>query len=300
MLDRLLTEGVNPATLDIDARSSLEIVQLMNAEDAGVAEAVRTELPKIAQAVDIIVERMRRGGRLLYLGAGTSGRLGVLDASEMPPTFSTPPELVQGLICGGARALTSAVEKLEDDPALGERDVMAAGVTEKDVVVGLSASGRTPYVVGGLRKARELGAATISVACNNPSEIAAVADVAIAPLVGPEVVSGSTRLKAGTAQKMVLNMLSTASMIRLGKTYGNLMVDLRGTSYKLRERARRIVQQVTGASAQEAVAALQAADYEVKVALVMILGGVEAEEARRRLTRAGGFVRRATSPNAVK
>ena len=300
MLDRLLTEDVNPDTLDIDARSTLDVVRLMNAEDAKVAAAVRVELPNIAQAVDIIVERMRRGGRLLYFGAGTSGRLGVLDASEMPPTFSTPPELVRGFICGGLRALTSPVEKMEDDPSLGEKDVLDAGVTERDTVVGLSASGRTPYVMGALRKARQLGAATISVSCNRPSDMGAQADVDIAPLVGPEVVSGSTRLKAGTAQKMILNMLSTATMIRLGKTYGNLMVDLRGTSFKLRDRARRIVQRVTGVASEEATAALEAAGYEVKVALVMILDKVSAEGARDRLARAGGMVRQAVSPNASR
>jgi N-acetylmuramic acid 6-phosphate etherase len=293
MLERLLTEGVNPATLDIDTKSSLEIVQLINAEDAKVAEAIRVELPGIAHAVDIIVTRLRQGGSLLYFGAGTSGRLAVLDASEMPPTYSVSPALVRGIICGGPRALTSSVEKLEDDAELGARDALDAGVTAKDVVVGVAASGRTPYVIGVLRKARELGAATISLACNRPSEIGALADVEIAPLVGPEVVAGSTRMKAGTAQKMVLNMLSTAAMIRCGKTYGNLMVDLRGTSYKLRDRALRIVQRITGVSEQEAEKALEASGYEAKVALVMIMAGVSADEARVRLAEAGGLVRRA-------
>jgi len=293
VLDRLLTEAVNTATVDIDTRSSLEIVQLINAEDAKVAEAVKAELPNIAHAVDIIVEHMQHGGRLFYFGAGTSGRLGVLDASEMPPTYSVPPDLVRGIICGGPQALTSSVEKLEDDPTLGEHDVVEVGVTAKDVVVGIAASGRTPYVIGALKKAKEVGAATIALACNRPSEIGAIADIEIAPLVGPEVVAGSTRMKAGTAQKMVLNMLSTATMIRLGKTYGNLMVDVRGTSSKLRDRSRRIVQQVTGVSADEAVTTLEAADYEVKTALVMILAHVDAATARQRLAQAGGFVRRA-------
>lgn len=291
MLDRLLTEGVNPATVDIDTRSSLEIVQLINAEDAKIAAAVQAELPHIAQAVDTIVERMRRGGRLFYFGAGTSGRLGVLDASEIPPTYSAPPELVQGFICGGLSALVKSSEGLEDSEALGEEAVTAAAVTAGDTVVGIAASGRTPYVIGALRKANVLGAATVSVTCNRPSQAGTVAGIDIAVLVGPEVVSGSTRMKAGTAQKMVLNMLSTASMIRLGKTYGNLMVDMRGTNSKLRERARRIVQRLTGASEQEALTALQAAGYETKVALVMLLAAVSAAEARRRLAEAGGLVR---------
>jgi len=293
MLDHLLTEQINPATMDIDTRSSLEIVALINAADATVAAAVREELPAIARAVDLIVERMRQGGRLLYVGAGTSGRLGVLDAAECPPTFNTPPGLVVGIICGGTIALTTAVEKLEDDPGLGERDILAHQVTGRDTVVGLSASGRTPYVIGALAKAKELGAGTIAVACHRPSEIGAIADVDIAVLVGPEVIAGSTRMKAGTAQKMVLNMLSTATMIRLGKTYGNLMVDVHGTSVKLRDRAARIVQQVAGVSRHEAEAALQAADYEAKVAIVMLKAGVDAHTARQLLAAAQGFVRRA-------
>ena len=211
----------------------------------------------------------------------------------MPPTYTRPPDLVRGVICGGQRALTSPVEKMEDDAALGERDVVEAGVTSNDVVVGIAASGRTPYVIGVLRKAKDLGAATIALACNRPSEIGALADVEIAPLVGPEVVSGSTRVKAGTAQKMALNLLSTATMIRLGKTYGNLMADVRGSSSTLHERARRIVQQVTGASAHEAAAALEAANGAVKTALVMLLAQATADDARQWLARAAGFVRKA-------
>jgi N-acetylmuramic acid 6-phosphate etherase len=293
MLDRLLTEAVNPATADIDTRSSLEIVQLINAEDAKVAAAIALELPHIAEAVDIIVARLQAGGHLYYFGAGTSGRLGVLDASEMPPTYNTPPELVRGVICGGTRALTSSVERMEDDELAGERDVTEAGVSQRDVAVGIAASGRTPYVIGALRKARSLGAATVALSCHTPSLLGVLADVEIAPLVGPEVVAGSTRMKAGTAQKMVLNMLSTATMIRLGKTYGNLMVDVRGTNSKLVDRARRIVQRVTGVSGDEAVAALDAANGEVKVALVMLLAKVGAPEARTRLAHAGGLVRKA-------
>ncbi len=292
-LDRLLTEAVNPATLDIDTRSSLEIVQLINAEDGKVAAAIALELPRIGQAVDIIVERMQTGGHLYYFGAGTSGRLGVLDAAEMPPTYNTPPEFVCGVICGGPRALTSSLERMEDDPLAGERDVVESGVTRKDVVVGIAASGRTPYVIGALRKARALGAVTVALACHKPSEIGALADVEIAPLVGPEVVAGSTRMKAGTAQKMVLNMLSTATMIRLGKTYGNLMVDVRGTNSKLIDRARRIVQRVAGVSEEVAAVTLAAANNEVKVALVMLLANVTAADARDRLAHAAGRVRKA-------
>ena len=291
MLDRLLTEGVNANTLDIDTRSSPEIVQLINAEDAKVAEAVRLELPQIARAVDIIVERLRAGGHLFYVGAGTSGRLGVLDASEMPPTYSVPPDLVRGIICGGPTALTTPVERMEDDADLGASDLLAAGAAASDIVVGIAASGRTPYVIGALTKARELGAATVAIACNRPSEIGVLADIEIAPLVGPEVIAGSTRMKAGTAQKMTLNMLSTAAMVRLGKTYGNLMVDVRGTSSKLRDRSRRIVERVTGASTDEALVALETCNYEVKVALVMIMADATVDEARARLARSGGFVR---------
>ncbi len=252
------------------------------------------ELPNIARAVDVIVERLRRGGHLIYIGAGTSGRLGVLDASEMPPTFNAPPDLVRGIICGGPIALTTSVERLEDDPQLGAQDIIAAGIGERDVVVGIAASGRTPYTIGALQKARELGAATVALTCTRPSQMGAIADVEIAPLVGPEVIAGSTRMKAGTAQKMVLNMLSTATMIRLGKTYGNLMVDVRGSSSKLRARAQRIVQNVTGVSSEQATKALEATGYEVKVALVMLMANVSPDEARRRLADAGGLVRKAT------
>jgi len=288
-----LTEARNPATMDIDTLPTAEVVALINAEDASVAQAVQQELPAIVRAVDLIVERLRRGGRLLYLGAGTSGRLGALDAAEMVPTFSTEPEMVQAFIAGGMAALTRAIEGAEDDRQAGAETVRQADVGEADVVVGITASGRTPWVLGGVAEAKRRGALTIALVCNRPSPLEELADVTIAPLVGPEVIAGSTRMKAGTAQKMVLNVLSTATMIRLGKVYGNLMVDVQPTSQKLRERARRILQEAAGVGPEEAERALQATGYEVKPALVMLLAGVGAEEARCRLRQAAGHVRHA-------
>jgi N-acetylmuramic acid 6-phosphate etherase len=279
--------------MDMDSLPTAEMVALINAEDASVAQAVQQELPAIVQAVELIVERLRRGGRLLYCGVGTSGRLGVLDAAEMVPTFGTGPEMVRAFIAGGRKAITQAIEGAEDDRQAGAEAVRQAGVWEADVVVGIAASGRTPWVLGALAEARRRGALTVGLACNRHSPLEELAEVTIAPLVGPEVIAGSTRLKAGTAQKMVLNMLSTATMIRLGKVYGNLMVDVRPTSDKLRERARRIVQEAAGVGPEEAERALEAAGYQVKVALVMLLAGVGAEEARRRLGQAAGDVRRA-------
>lgn len=288
-----ITEAQNPSTTDIDTLSSLEIVTLINDEDARVAAAVRRELPNIARAVDVIVQRMKRGGRLFYFGAGTSGRLGVLDASEMPPTYSTPPEWVQGVIAGGDAALRRSVEAAEDDPQAGAQVVREAHMGASDVVVGITASGGAPWVLGAVAEAQQRGAATIALTCNPNSPLARQAEVVIAPVVGPEVVAGSSRMKAGTAQKMVLNMLSTATMIRLGKVYGNLMVDVQPTNAKLRRRAVRILQQAAGADPQAAQATLEATGYQVKPALVMLLAGVDAGEARRRLAAADGFVRRA-------
>jgi N-acetylmuramic acid 6-phosphate etherase len=288
-----ITEARNAATTAIDTLSSLEIVTLINDEDAGVAAAVRRQMPQIAQAVDMIVERLKRDGRLLYLGAGTSGRLGVLDASEMPPTYSTPPELVQGFIAGGDTALRRSVEAAEDDPEAGALVVRAAQVSAADVVVGITASGGAPWVLGALAEARRRGAATIALTCNPESPLTHQAEVVIAPLVGPEVIAGSSRMKAGTAQKMVLNMLSTATMIRLGKVYDNLMVDVQPTNAKLRRRAVRILQEAAGVNQGAAQAALNATGYQVKIALVMLLAGVDVDEARRRLVAAQGFVRRA-------
>jgi N-acetylmuramic acid 6-phosphate etherase len=276
------TEVPNPRTSAIDMLSSLEIVTLINEEDARIAAAVRAQVPQIARAVDAIVERMQRGGHLFYFGAGTSGRLGVLDASEMPPTFSVPPDLVQGWIAGGDGALRRSAEAAEDDAAAGAQAVREAGVEEADVVVGIAASGTTPWVLGAVAEARERGAATIGLTCNPAAPLARAVEMAIVPIVGPEVIAGSSRMKAGTA-----------TMIRLGKVYGNLMVDVRPTNEKLRRRAARILQEAAGVDADTARAALEETGYEVKPALVMLLSGVDAGEARRRLDEAGGLVRRA-------
>lgn len=288
-----ITEARNPRTTSIDTLTSLEIVGLISDEDATVAPAVRRELEQIGRAVDVIVERLRRGGRLLYFGVGTSGRLGVLDASEIPPTYSAPPDLVQGFIAGGDVALRRSVEAAEDDPDAGAQAVREAKVNEADAVVGIAASGGTPWVLGAVAEARRRGAATVALTCNPDSPLARLAEIAIAPVVGPEAIAGSSRMKAGTAQKMVLNMLSTAAMIRLGKVYGNLMVDVQPTNAKLQHRAVRILQEATGADAEAARQALETTGYEVKPALVMLLAQVDEAEARRRLAAAQGFVRQA-------
>lgn len=284
----MLTEQRNPRSMDIDRRSTLEIVRIMNDEDATVAPTVRQALPAIAQAVDTIAARMARGGRLIYVGAGTSGRLGVLDAAECRPTFSVPDGLVVGLIAGGEGALIEAVEGAEDDAAAGRRDLEALGLTANDAVVGIAASGRTPYVLGALDYAAEVGAATIGVACNQPSAVLDRVQIAIGLPVGPEVITGSTRLKAGTAQKLVLNMLSTATMIRLGKVYGNLMVDVQITNHKLAQRGRGIVAEVLGVEMEEAARLLEASGNRVKLAIVMGALGVSAEEGVRLLEQAQG------------
>ena len=288
-----ITETRNLATEAIDRLDTLAMVRLINAEDMGVAHAVAAELPVIAAAIDAIAGRMRLGGRLVYIGAGTSGRLGVLDAAECPPTFSVPHGLVVALIAGGKRAITEAVEGAEDDRDAGGRDIVALGVDARDSVVGIAASGYTPYVLGGMAEARQRGALVVSLACSKPSPMAEMADIAIAPVAGPEVITGSTRLKAGTAQKMVLNMLSTGAMIRLGKTYGNLMVDVQPTNTKLRNRARRIVAEACGIPLEQAGDLLAASDSEVKVAIVAHLADLSPEAARERLVAAGGVVRAA-------
>ena len=287
------TEDSNPRSVDIDTLPTREILQRINAEDATVAPAVARELPAIEAVVDRVVDAFRAGGRLIYVGAGTSGRLGVLDATECPPTYSTDPRQVQALLAGAPAALTRSVEDAEDDEAPGAREVDALAVDGRDVVLGIAASGRTPYVVGALRRARERGATAAALVANPAGPVAAMAELVIAPQTGPEVVAGSTRMKAGTAQKMVLNMISTAAMIRTGHTYGNLMVNVQATNSKLRERARRIVATVTGVDADTAARALADADGQVKTAIVMLLAGVPAAEARERLTRADGVVRRA-------
>ncbi|MBN1249210.1 MAG: N-acetylmuramic acid 6-phosphate etherase [Anaerolineae bacterium] len=285
------TESRNPNTLAIDAVPTLEMVTIMNAEDHKVADAVQQTLPQIAKAIDRIAARVAEGGRLIYMGSGTSGRLGILDASECPPTFNTPYDLVIGLIAGGPEAITRAQEDAEDDHSAGARDIADLAVTGRDTVVGLTTSGGTPYVLGGLAEARARGALTIGVTCNRPALIDTYADITISVIVGPEVVTGSTRLKAGTAQKMVLNMLSTGVMIRLGKTYGNLMVDLRATNAKLRDRARRIVAQACDIEEDQAAEVLQQCNQEVKTAIVTVLAGVKPDQARQRLADHDGVVR---------
>ncbi|MFM7205743.1 MAG: N-acetylmuramic acid 6-phosphate etherase [Planctomycetaceae bacterium] len=292
-LERLTTEAVNPASARIDELDAAGIVAVMNAEDAAVAAAVARESAAIARAIEVIADRFRRGGRLVYIGAGTSGRLGVLDASECPPTFGTRPDMVVGLIAGGTQALTRAVEGAEDSPDLAARDLEAIGLGGDDVLVGIATSGRTPYVLGGLAHARTVGAFAIGFACNANSELAGVAEVMIVPDVGPEIVAGSTRLKAGTATKMVLNMLTTGAMIRIGKTYGKLMVDLRATNTKLVARTRRIVAMLTGVAEAEAERLVAEADGELKTAVVAKMRGVSPAEARRLLAAADGHLRRA-------
>lgn len=293
MHDPRVTERRNPRTAAIDLASPLEIADLIAAEDRGVPEAVAAERERIARAIELAEQTFRAGGRLFYVGAGTSGRLGVLDASECPPTFGTEPEMVQGIIAGGPAALTRAQEGAEDKPADGARAVDDHGVTARDFVVGIAASGTTPYVRGALERARAIGARTAIVACSPPpAALVAAVDVAIVPIVGPEVVTGSTRLKAGTATKLVLNAITTGAMIRLGKTYGNLMVDLRATNEKLRDRSERIVVEVCGVSRDEARALLADAGGVVKTAIVMRKRGLSRADAERALAEAGGVVRR--------
>lgn len=297
-LQQLVSEGRNPRTTDIDLMSSLDIVTTMNIEDRSVLEAVQKTLPEVARAVEAIVGAFNDGGRLVYIGAGTSGRLGVLDASECPPTYGVPPTMVVGLIAGGLHALTNAVEGAEDDADAGAADLATIGLTARDVVVGIAVSGRTPYVIGALGQAKAVGATTVALTCSPDSPIARMVDISIAPVVGPEVVTGSTRLKSGTAQKLVLNMLSTASMVRIGKTYGNLMVDMVASNRKLVARAARIVSQATDAPIAEAEAALAAAGNDSKLAILMLLTGENADTARSKLAAAGGVLRRAISGTA--
>lgn len=293
--DSLLTESRNPSSEAIDSLDAVAIVALMSAEDAKVVEAVRAEAESIARAIDLAAEAFRRGGRLIYVGAGTSGRLGVLDASECPPTFGTPPEMVVGIIAGGSQALTRAIEGAEDRREDGESEMDQAGVTGRDLVVGIATSGRTPFVLGAVDRARQLGALTIGLACNRPSVLGGRVDLEIAPEVGPEVVSGSTRLKAGTATKMILNMITTGAMVRIGKTFGNLMVDLRPTNEKLRIRSRRILRELGGVDEAEAVGLLARCGGRLKPALVAAMAKVSPIEAERLLAVHDGRVREAVS-----
>ncbi|MFF8290878.1 N-acetylmuramic acid 6-phosphate etherase [Streptomyces sp. NPDC016309] len=292
-LSGLTTEAFRPELADIDRLPTAEIARLMNTEDRTVPGAVAAELPRIAAAIDATADRMARGGRLVYAGAGTAGRLGVLDASECPPTFNTAPHQVVGLIAGGPAALLEAVEGAEDSRELAVADLDALSLTADDTVVGVSASGRTPYAVGAVEHARARGALTIGLSCNPGSTLAAAAEHGIEVVVGPELLTGSTRLKAGTAQKLVLNMISTITMIRLGKTYGNLMVDVRASNDKLRARSRRIVALATGAPDTAVEAALAATDGEVKPAILTLLAGVDAETATALLTKTDGHLRAA-------
>ena len=289
-LEKLTTESRNQNTLNIDKVSTLEMVKMINSEDKKVALAVEEELPKIAEAIDGIVERMHKGGRLIYIGAGTSGRLGILDASECPPTYGVSEELVQGLIAGGKEAIFRAKEGAEDSKELAVEDLKGISLSENDTVVGLAASGRTPYVIGGLEYANEIGALTASITCNANSEVAKAAKISIAPVVGAEVVTGSTRLKSGTAQKLVLNMLSTGTMIKLGKVYGNLMVDVRATNEKLVERAKRIVCEATGVEREEAENVLKETDFDVKLSIFMILSELNKDEAKKILDSSKGYI----------
>lgn len=291
-LQKIATEQRNPNTTHIDTLSTLEMVRLINQEDQKVALAVAQVAPEIARAIDVITRQLSQGGRLFYAGCGTSGRLGILDAVECPPTYSTDPELVQAIIAGGYPAIFRAVEGAEDDFDLGRRDLQERGFASQDVLVGLAASGRTPYVLGAMGYARELGAAVIAVTCCPGSEVDQMADIGIAPTPGPEVITGSTRMKSGTAQKMVLNMLSTGTMIKLGKVYGNLMVDVKPSNEKLIRRCVTIVREAVGCEEDQAVSALEACGYRPKVAIVMLLKKIDAEQARELLEQAQGRIAR--------
>jgi len=293
MLEHLLTEQSNPASEGIDGLAPEQILQIINSEDRKIAEAVAQELPSIARAVDAIVSAFERGGRLFYIGAGTSGRLGALDAAECPPTFNVPPEMVQAIIAGGEAALSRSTETSEDDPAIGARDLRERGFAERDVLVGIAASGRTPYVLGAVTEAGRTRAFTIGISCTPDSDLARAVKLPITLLVGPEIVAGSTRMKAGTATKMVLNMLTTASFIRLGYVYGNLMVNVQPKNSKLADRARRIIVAAAGVSYDAAAELLAAASSDVRTAIVMARSGVDRAEAERKLAAAGGRISKA-------
>ena len=299
-LNKIATEQRNEETIHIDKLSTVEMVRLINKEDKKVALAVEKETENIAKAVDLIADRLGSGGRLIYLGCGTSGRLGILDAAECPPTYSTDPDQVIGVIAGGAEAIFKAVEGAEDSKELGAEDLKKLGLSSADVLVGLAASGRTPYVIGGMEYARSIGTKVIGVTCCPGSDIDTLADIGIAPMPGPEVVTGSTRMKSGTAQKMVLNILSTGAMIKLGKVYENLMVDVRPSNEKLINRCISIVQSATGKSEDEAKETLNQCNYHPKTAIVMLLCGINAEEARKALEASGGHVANAIRETGLK
>lgn len=292
-LNKLPTEQRNPNTADIDRLSTLEMVRRINDEDKKVAFAVERELESVAQAVDAIYESLSSGGRLIYCGCGTSGRLGVLDAAECPPTYSTDPEMVQGIIAGGERAMFKAAEGAEDNADAGREDMQKLRLNSRDIVVGIAASGRTPYVLGAMAYAHEIGAKTVALTCNKASDMNAAADISIGVETGPEVITGSTRMKSGTAEKMVLNMLSTGAMIKLGKVYGNLMVDVMPTNEKLVRRSISIVSTAAGVDEEVAKSTLESCGFSVKTAIVMLVRGLSADEARRRLDENGGVIARA-------
>ena len=292
-LGSLISETRNARTMALDGVSTREMVGLLNQEDAQVAPAVPAVLDEVGKAVDAAAIALQAGGRIIYMGAGTSGRLGVLDASECPPTFGVPHGLVVGLIAGGPGALLKAVEGAEDSLQLGEEDLKALNLTAKDLVVGIAASGRTPYVIGGLRYAKATGCTTVAISCNPASPIASEAAIAISPVVGPEALTGSTRLKSGTAQKMVLNMISTGAMVKFGKVYQNLMVDMKASNIKLIDRACRMLMEATGVERAQAEQVLQQTDHEVKPAILMVLTGLDAASARARLEEHRGFLRAA-------
>ena len=293
MLERLITEQDNPESRDLDGFSMPHLLGIMNAADAQVASAVAREIPRIAAAAEAIIAALESGGSLIYIGAGTSGRLGVLDAAECPPTFGVPPELVRGIIAGGERALAHAVEGVEDNPLAGVHDLEASGLGSKDVLVGISASGRTPYVLGAVRKAREINALTCAISCVQDSELSRLVQYPIEPICGPEVLTGSTRLRAGTATKLVLNMISTAVMVKLGHVYGNLMVNVQPTNGKLEDRARRIIQAATGLAFDQAAELLDRAGRSVRVAIVMQKKQIARPEAEALLATAKGRIREA-------
>ena len=297
-LDRLVSEERNPETMEIDLQPTGVILRTINQQDRLVPDAVERVMPQITAAVDKIVEAFQRGGRLVYIGAGTSGRLGVLDAAECPPTVGVPYGMVVGIIAGGPDALVKATEGAEDNAEEGARALRDIGLTDRDVVVGIAVSGRTPYVIGGLSYANAVGATTVALSCNPAAAIGEIADISIAPVVGPEVLTGSTRMKSGTAQKLVLNMLSTASMIRIGKIYQNLMVDLNPSNEKLVARAARIVMQATGCSEGDAERALERSGNDVKLAILITATGLAVDQAREALQSAGGFLRKAIEAHA--
>ena len=299
-LGSLTTEQVNQKTRQIDVYQTKEILELINDEDRKVSLAVKKEIPNIAVVVDVITEQLKRGGRLFYVGAGTSGRIGILDASECPPTFGTDPDMVQGIIAGGNEAICKAIEGIEDSEPLGRASIQEKNVNRRDVVVGITASGRTPFVLGAIREAKKAGAVTVGISNCTDSQIEKEADYAITPLVGPEVIMGSTRMKSGTSQKLVLNMITTSIMIKLGKVYGNLMVDLKPTNEKLIDRSIRIIMHATGIEYDRAEEYLKLSGFNPKVAIIVVKTGMNPEAAEKMLERADGFVTRALEEFAEK